>query len=361
VAGHEDIDKDFCAIYVDMGTTNTRVWMMRGDEILARASRAAGVRNSAHDGSTTRIQAVLKELIAEVQNQTKDVTDSNSLVCIAAAGMITSPLGLAELPHLPAPAGRRELSHATRSFEFPEISPLPFLLVPGVRTGSTDLPSPQSPQAVGQSDVMRGEETLCAGLHALGLVARPGVVLTLGSHWKAIRLDVEGRVDSSITTLSGELIHAVQTQTILASAVGNAWPAMRETDRPASDRAARDWIAAGMQEQRQSSLARALFCVRLLELGDQGTPQDRFSFLLGAFIASDLDALLAGGALAVDSQVTISGHGVIAKAWAHALAQMAINSRVLTEEETERAFLCGLKAILSVRGIIKGTVSIGQS
>jgi len=324
--------EDLCAIYVDMGTTNTRVWLMRGDEVLARACKPVGVRDSVHDGSPARIRGVLKELISTVQGQTNDVSNSNLPFCVAAAGMISSSLGLADLPHLPTPAGPRELSVATRRFEFPDICPLPFLLVPGVRSG----PANTDFQSLGKVDVMRGEETLCAGLHASGLVAVPGVVLTLGSHWKAIQLDAEGRIDSSITSLSGELIHAVQTKTILASSVGRDWPA-----RPALD-----WMDAGMQEQRRSGLSRTLFCVRLMELGDEGTAKERFSYLLGAFIASDLDALVERGVLAGDTQVAVSGHEVIAEAWACALARMSISATVLTEEETEKVFLSGLRSIL---------------
>src|SRR6266536_3379966 len=55
-----------CAIYVDMGTTNTRVWLIRGHEILARGSKMVGVGDTARDGSTTRIQRALKELIKDV-------------------------------------------------------------------------------------------------------------------------------------------------------------------------------------------------------------------------------------------------------------------------------------------------------
>jgi 2-dehydro-3-deoxygalactonokinase len=329
----EKTGEDLCAIYVDMGTTNTRVWLTRGDEVLARACKAVGVRASAHDGSRARIRGALKELISTVQGQTNDVSNSNLPVCVAAAGMISSPLGLAELPHLPTPAGPRELSVATRRFQFPDICPLPFLLIPGVRSG----PAITDFQSLGRVDVMRGEETLCAGLHASGLVTVPGVVLTLGSHWKAIQLDAEGRIDSSITSLSGELIYAVQTQTILASSVGRDWPA-----RPAPD-----WMDAGMQEQRRSGLSRTLFCVRLMELGDEGTAKERFSYLLGAFIASDLDALARCGILTGDIQVTISGREVIAEAWAAALTRMSISAKVLTEAETEKAFLSGLRCILS--------------
>ena len=338
-----DVEKsgeDLCAIYVDMGTTNTRVWLMRGDEVLAHDSRPVGVRDSAPDGSTAQVRGALKELIANVQCQTNDASNSNLPVCVAAAGMISSPLGLAELPHLPTPAGPRELFAGTRRFEFPDICALPFLLVPGLRSGpDIDLHS------AGQADVMRGEETLCVGLQVLDLVAAPSVLLTLGSHWKAIQIDAEGRIASSITTLSGELIHAVQTETILASSVGRDWPASPTLE----------WIEAGMQEQRRSGLGRALFCVRLLELGNEGTAEERFSYLLGAVIASDFDALRKrgivdrGASKASASRVTISGHAASAQAWAYALEQMSIAATVLTEEQTETAFLHGLKAILRER------------
>ena len=60
------------------------------------------------------------------------------------------------------------------------------------------------------------------GPTAMALLRRTlsrGVVLSLASHWKAVRVDAGERVTSSVSTLSGELIHAVRSQTILASAV----------------------------------------------------------------------------------------------------------------------------------------------
>ncbi len=341
----EKSTEQLCAIYVDMGTTNTRVWLLRGCEVLAQASKQVGVRNSAQEGTTRALRATLKELIAAVQNQAKQLLNSRAPVCVAAAGMIGSPLGLAEVLHITAPAGVRELSAAALRFEFPDVTPLPFLLVPGVRFGPIEadfrLPDP--------GDVMRGEETLCVGLHALGLVEPPAVVLTLGSHWKAIRL-ADGKIQESVTSLSGEMIHAVQTETILASSVGNSWP----------DKMTPDWLEAGMTEQRRSGLSRTLFCARLLELKNQGTPQDRFAYLLGAFIASDLDALVARRVLADNTRVVISGHDATARAWAFALARMSLSSVVLTEEETEKAFLAGLNQIL-IEQILIGAISTGGS
>src|SRR5882762_4333278 len=101
--------EQLCAIYVDLGTTNTRVWLMRGREILACDSKAVGVRDSARDGNTRAIRATLKELIATVQ-QGNEISEAGSPVCVVAAGMIGSPLGLVEVPHLNTPAGMRELS-----------------------------------------------------------------------------------------------------------------------------------------------------------------------------------------------------------------------------------------------------------
>jgi 2-dehydro-3-deoxygalactonokinase len=324
--------EELCAIYVDMGTTNTRVWLVRGNEILARGSKTVGVGDTARDGSTTRIQSGLKELITAVLTETNYTSKTRTHLSVVAAGMIGSPLGLAEVTHVSAPAGVREIADASRWFHFPQITDLPFLLVPGVCSGPTAVDSDALPDL----DVMRGEETLCIGLTELGLVRPPAVILNLGSHWKAIQLATDGRVQLSVTSLSGELIHAAQRQTVLASSVSKEWPA----------KISEQWMEEGMKEQRRSGLPRALFSVRLLELTGKGTEEDRFSFLVGAFVAADLDALVARGILVENIPVVISGNEALADAWAEALQKRLVPAKVLTTDETEKAFLAGLRLIL---------------
>jgi 2-keto-3-deoxy-galactonokinase len=41
-----------CFICIDTGTTNTRIWLLRGDEILARANAMVGVRDTALESSS---------------------------------------------------------------------------------------------------------------------------------------------------------------------------------------------------------------------------------------------------------------------------------------------------------------------
>jgi 2-dehydro-3-deoxygalactonokinase len=317
-----------CAIYVDTGTTNSRAWLVRGGEVLAQRRVQAGVRDTARDGAPAKLRAALRVLIFDLCNEVDLNTAAPS--CVIAAGMITSSLGLAEVPHVAAPAGLAELAAATERHHFPEVTHLPFYLVPGVRSG----PARCDAATVYEADIMRGEETLCVGLTLGGAVKPPATVLNLGSHWKAIQLDSAGRVAASVTSLAGEMIHTTQTQTILASAVPHERPA--EIDR--------EWCEAGMREQRRAGLARSLFCVRLLEQSRQGTPAERLAFLIGAFIAADLDALRARGAL--DQSVLIVGSDALAEAWRHALAQSSVEAVTLDAVESERALLAGLGGVL---------------
>lgn len=314
------------AIFIDTGTTNTRVWLVRGAKILAHKTAMVGVRDSAREGSTARLRASLRELIADIQT-----TERAS--CAIAAGMITSALGLADVPHIPAPAGIAELAAATQRHTFAEVTDLPVLLVPGIRSGAAQCDF----DSVADVDVMRGEETLCTGLVQLGLAPHPCTVLNLGSHWKAIQLDAEGRIESSVTSLTGEMIFTTQTQTILASAVPH--------ERPVN--IAADWAEAGMRTQRSHGLARALFCVRLLEQKGTCTADERLAFLVGAFVASDLDGLQQSGRLSTERSVLITGGGLIANLWERALAANGIRSRIISTDETEAAMLTGLGAILA--------------
>jgi 2-dehydro-3-deoxygalactonokinase len=311
---------DRAAIFVDLGTTNCRAWIIQGEKVLARGHAAIGVRDRARERSPHRLHAKLRALVELLARQA-NVNPS----FVLAAGMIGSSLGLAEVPHVPAPAGLAELAAGTRRHDRPEVTPLPVYIVPGVRTGelSGDL------AGICNADVMRGEETLCLGLAELAIVHGPATVLNLGSHWKLISIDGQNRVAGSVTSLSGELIHAAQMQTILSSSVPR--------DRPVS--LDDSWVDAGRREQARSGLPRAMFCVRLLELAEKGTPEQRMSFLVGAFIAADSLRIVEGSAVA------IVGTHALASAWRHTLSRCGISAIVVDEDQSEQALLAGLRKI----------------
>jgi 2-dehydro-3-deoxygalactonokinase len=228
---------------------------------------------------------------------------------------------------VPAPAGLKEIISVSQWHHFRDVSNLPFLLVPGVRTVATNNST---------MDVMRGEETLCFGLIASALLKLPGVVLTLGSHWKAIEVDSNGRICSSVTSLSGELIDAARMQTVLASSLPQQFP----------EELAWNWVERGMTESRLTGLSRALFRIRLLGLDKEGSAQERLAFLVGAFVATDLDALVARGML-INRQIVLNGHRAVVECWRRALEQKAIHASILSAEDTERAYLKGLQDVVN--------------
>ena len=68
--------------------------------------------------------------------------------------------------------------------------------------------------------------------------------------------------------------------------------------------------------------------------------------LIGAFIASDVDALLSRGMLRSDLNVALVGSAAIAEAWRSALTESGIPARAISVAETEKALLTALRLIL---------------
>jgi 2-dehydro-3-deoxygalactonokinase len=320
-------------VCVDAGTTNTRVWLVAGGRILARREATIGARDTARDGHSRALRGTLRDLIANVRARTP--LGMRAPWRVAAAGMITSRQGLYEVPHVAAPAGAAELAAGAREAVLSDITDVPILFVPGVRTGSLD----GGEAGIGSVDVMRGEETLAVGLFHQGRIPAGSLLLHVGSHWKVIRIDAAGRVAGSVTSLAGEMLQAVTDQTILASGLPS-------TPLVALDE---DLLRQGMDEARRSGLARALFCVRLLELAGGSSAEGRLSFLVGAFIGAELAGLEAGGALVPGMTVTIAGDDKVGGAWHLALARAGWNAHSLTPAEREAGFLAGLAAVVEAR------------
>ena len=318
--------KPGCFIAVDAGTTNTRVWLMNDGLPVAHANAMVGVRDTARDGNNRKLVETLRQLIESVRAQAPEPQPE----CIAAAGMITSPLGLREVPHVVAPADAAMIARQAWRGVMAEVSTLPMILFGGVRSGELQSDDWAS------SDVMRGEETLCLGMN----YPAPFTVLNLGSHWKVIEVEELGRIARSRTSLSGELILATQTTTILASALPN--DKLLQLDS--------EWFKKGSDEFRKSGLARALFCVRLLELQGKTSPEQRMSFLLGVYVASDLAALCESGWLTPERRVLLTGSGAVIEAWEATLANVEISRELISPEKIEASFLRGIGLLLVVQG-----------
>ncbi len=313
---------------IDGGTTNTRVWLRRGGSVCGPERLAVGVRDTAVEGTNRKLKQELAAAFARLAG--------GAMPPLAvAAGMITSPLGLAAVPHCPAPAGAAELAAGAAEAEFAEFPGLRWLLLPGVRSG----PREYDAESVAQTDIIRGEETELMGAMVQVRVRPPLLYIHVGSHTKAIRVDAEGRITGGVSTLGGELLDAVRKHTILASAVEGA---------PA-DEVALDLLASGAEHARRFGLTRTLFLVRVLEQRGQWSPTQLSGFLLGACMETDLAAILPQGANPAGASVAVSAPDAALPAWKALLALRGLGAVTLGTADREACFLAGIQHILSLR------------
>src|SRR5205823_8108633 len=117
---------------VDSGTTRTRVWVLpNGGDPVEAASELAGARDlvRSHDRAwlLERVREVNEAALAGVGAGWDDVE------AVVGFGMITSELGLVEVPHLVAPVASADLAAAMMRWDESAL-PAPLYLIPGVRT-----------------------------------------------------------------------------------------------------------------------------------------------------------------------------------------------------------------------------------
>lgn len=260
---------------IDGGTTNTRARLFRGDDFLSAASRAVGVRNVAIGGTTEPLRQAVAECVAEAASRVSVHVEEVNLLC--ACGMLTSNVGLHEVPHVLAPAGLDDLARHVDSVTFLKIAPQPIHLIPGVKT----VPGPATLENLADLDILRGEESETFGI--LETANRPGplCILLPGSHTKLLHIDAQTRIAASYTTVGGELMQAMAERTILASSID--WPPAGSPVWPA--------VEAGAGFARDWGLARGGFAVRLADVVVGMDRTDRTWWFIGLVIGSDWSEL----------------------------------------------------------------------
>jgi len=286
-------------VAVDSGTTSTRAWVLEDGEVKA----SSGSRGGARDVLRTNDRS---ELLDRVRRVADDALASacatwDAVEAVVAFGMITSELGLEEVPHLETPVSCRMLAGAMLERSYTDAVPAPVHLVPGVRSAGEDLEL---------ADFMRGEETEVAGVLSVGDPEPPLLYISTGSHSKFVRVDPEGRIDWSLTTLSGELLLALHRETILAELI--------DLDAPVSDFA---MLEDGARFVERVGLTRALFAARLLNRLRGVSAASCSDFLHGAVAGADVLSLRRaaerrGG---FPERVAIGGKGSLKEAYFHLL------------------------------------------
>jgi 2-dehydro-3-deoxygalactonokinase len=253
----------------DVGTTFGRAWLVENGRILSASRERGGARDVAQGRQREWVVDLLLRLARSALKEAG--AEWSSVRAALAFGMITSELGLEEVPHLEAPVGIKDIAGALRERRVDEL-PVPLFLVPGVRsTNDGEL-----------DDVMRGEETQVAGLVSSPETRLPLVFVSTGSHTKFVFVDADSRICWSVTTLSGELIWALHRETILSKLVD-----------PSHSLGDLSFVERGARAAQEGGLSRALFATRLLNVLSDADPSKCSDFLYGAVAEADIQCLRA--------------------------------------------------------------------
>ena len=300
-------------LMMDMGTSNTRLWLCEGESVVGLKKGAFGAGSTKSNGREYLVDS-LKKLMGELLAE-HDVNESQ-IERVIVSGMAGSNIGLYDLPHISIPANADTLFENLKEVSLPEVSDVPFLFVPGLKK--------MDGGAI--ADVMRGEETETAGIVATLPQCADAVLVLPGTHNKVIATDEKGRVTDFFTSFSGELINIIMKNSILAGQVAHGLEIVDSE------------VLAGDRYAKEMGLTAAVFHVRVM--GMNGKSQaEMSSFLYGAVMGQEIDAI---NRLARGRRIFVGGRESLRHIYRLLLGE---NAASLDESVAENAVRNGLMAL----------------
>ncbi len=319
-----------CLLLIDGGTTNTRFTLIDDGKIIATSKRKVGASNAVEANRNQPLEdAVRLEIsrLQEVHNCT--ITD------VYASGMITSNVGIREIPHIESPVSLKKLASSVQTLKLDSISKdISFHFIPGIKFLRENNNDP---------DIMRGEEVEVFGSLKDSDRDKSILFLHFGSHNKMIKYEA-GAIVQAITTLSGELLWAVCNETILKSSVANLNSNFILNG---------EFVRNGYQSAAKNGFSKALFQARVGRVMEGLTADETLSFVFGSIVYSDLQAYLRMISEPFDALV-LYGHDSFISAFSTCLEEFfpeGLNKKVKTIdfEQSENLSIQGVLSIHNYR------------
>lgn len=279
-------------VTVDTGTTNTRTFLWDEERnMIASAKAEVGVRNTAIDGNNERLKKAVHDCIEDLLTQAGITYEDVSRVM--ACGMITSNVGLVEVPHVFAPAGLEELAAQSKSILLEDVCPLPILFIPGVKNNIGEV----TLENFEEMDIMRGEEVESIAILDSFPKGRPYLLVLPGSHTKFVAVNAEGKMTGCLTTITGELLASITNDTVIADAVGKQFVSPESYDK--------EMMLKGFEASDKVGMGRSCFSARILNMFVEKDKMKLANFILGVALASDIQSTKTSKALNMDPDVTV--------------------------------------------------------
>ena len=267
---------------IDCGTTNTRIYIVdQNREILASGSRKVGVRDTSITGSRDALRQGIAELFFEILRE-HGIEDEKVEFAVA-SGMITSEIGLIEIPHLVAPAGVSELAEGILEVSDESVLPIhrPVYFIRGIKNS---YPEHARAQDLRDIDFMRGEEVQCIGIIERNKIKEPCSIVALSSHTKVMYIDGSQRVAASNTTISGQFYEALVNSTNIGKSL------KEEPGEEPGGYTYEELVDIAVDCVEHAGLGRTLLMPRFLQVLLKTDGRERNIFANAAIAADDLKA-----------------------------------------------------------------------
>jgi len=203
---------------IDCGTTNTRIYITdKAGNVLYSGNKKVGVRDTSIHNTTAVLRKGVTDLYYSIlaENHIRE----EEIEYVIASGMITSEIGLIEIPHLVAPVGIDELAGGIVKVEDdPDVLPIrrPIYFVRGIRNHYEKNARADSLRKI---DFIRGEEVQCIGIIDSYPLDEAYSIVALSSHTKVMYIDRDKRIAGSITTISGQFYEALVDSSNLGKSI----------------------------------------------------------------------------------------------------------------------------------------------
>ena len=269
--------------YFDQGTTNSRGYLLEDGKIIAtaKANPSLGSKDVSETGDYDMLPRGLYKLYKEILDS-KGVKE-DEIEDIYASGMITSPYGLYEVPHLLTPFGPKEMADAIYTHFEDKYFHKDIHLIRGAKTAEGHVTLKEIPNV----NNIRGEEVESMGIFDLlpeEWKSQKTIVLFPGSHTHALLLQ-DGRLIDMLSNFSGEVFHAITTSTILA---GSTRLSEEEKDLPPDMEA----VELGLDSLINFGFARATYTVHASKIFDacsNKVRRDMLSAIINGTVLQSLD------------------------------------------------------------------------
>jgi len=272
---------------IDCGTTNSRIYLINESfELVNKLRRNIGVRDTVIKGSKEYLKKGLAKIFREIVKASNIKDEDINFIIIF--GMITSEIGLKEIPHLTAPVSLKDLASNLVVDKNSKVFPnnCPIIYIRGIKNNFI---KENGFNEMAKLDFMRGEETQVFGLlSTYSKIYLPAVVVILSSHTKYIYIDKIGRICSSITTLSGQLYEALKNN----SSISKSFVVKNENDVEKDLKFFdKKIIQLAYNSLNRAGFLRSLLMPRFLELLIDTKLNERALFINSVISADDLKAL----------------------------------------------------------------------